>query len=474
MARIFDTWGLSAVVVSADTPEAERKGALRALERGHLRVVFSVDLFNEGVDLPSVDTLLMLRPTDSGTLFLQQLGRGLRRAPGKTLCTVLDFVGLHRREFRFDRKLNALLQTSRKGLTTQVELDFPLMPAGCSMHLDEKSRTVVLRSLREGVARTWRNKIDELDRLVRERGDVDLDVFLDETGLEVSDVFAEGPGRTWHGLRADAGLAAPSRAGDPTADTLDKAIARLAHLDDPERLDTFRRWVSAERPPQARFLSTREARLARMLLAPLVGGTRIVDKSASLDDAFAALWRHPRALADLAALFAALATRLTHLAVPLLARASIPLAVHARYTRDEVLAAYGEGPAVAAPEWREGVRYMKGERVDAFVFTLDKTDGAFSPSTRYNDYAISPELIHWESQSGTRETSPTGLRYQNHVAQGSEVHLFARTTTDERAFFFLGPATYVRHVSELPMKLTWRLVHPLPGDLYAAFAAAVA
>ena len=474
MARVFEAWGLRAVAVSADTPEAERKGALRDLERGHLRVVFSVDLFNEGVDLPSVDTLLMLRPTDSGTLFLQQLGRGLRRAPGKTLCTVLDFVGLHRREFRFDRKLNALLQTSRKGLTAQVELDFPLMPAGCSMHLDRKSREVALRSLREGVARTWRNKLEELNRLVRERGDVDLNVFLDETGLELSDVFADAPKRTWQGLRADAGLTAPSRNEGAAADTLDRAVARLLHVDDPERLEVYQRWVCANAPPRAESLSPRENRLARMFLAPLVGGTRIVDKSASLDEAFAALWRHPRALADLSALFAALANRLTHLAVPLTGRDSVPLAVHARYTRDEVLAAYGEGLAVAVPEWREGVRYMKGERVDAFVFTLDKTDGTFSPTTRYNDYAISPELIHWESQSGTRETSPTGLRYQNHVAQGSDVHLFARATTDERAFFFLGPATYVRHVGELPMKLTWRLTHPLPGDLYAAFAAAVA
>jgi superfamily II DNA or RNA helicase/HKD family nuclease len=474
MARVFDAWGLRAVAVSADTPEEDRKRALRDLERGHLRVVFSVDLFNEGVDLPSVDTLLMLRPTDSGTLFLQQLGRGLRRAPGKTLCTVLDFVGFHRREFRFDRKLNALLQTSRKGLSTQVELGFPLMPSGCSMHLDGKSREVALRSLREGIARTWRNKVDELDRLVRQRRDVDLETFLEETGLELSDVFADAPKRTWQGLRADAGLAVPIRADGPTADTLDKAVARLLHVDDPERLEIFRRWVSAEHPPHTETLSPRETRLARMLLAPLVGATRVVDKSASLDEAFAALWRHPRALADLSALFGALANRLTHLAVPLTGRDAVPLAVHARYTRDEVLAAYGEGHAVAVPEWREGVRYMKGERVDAFLFTLDKTDGTFSPTTRYNDYAISAELIHWESQSGTRETSPTGLRYQNHVAQGSEVHLFARATTDERAFFFLGPASYVSHLGELPMKITWRLVHPLPGDLYAAFAAAVA
>jgi superfamily II DNA or RNA helicase len=74
-----------------------------------------VDLFNEGVEVPLVDTVLMLRPTDSPTLFLQQLGRGLRRAHGKTVCTVLDFVGHHRREFRFDRRLRALLPGDASG-----------------------------------------------------------------------------------------------------------------------------------------------------------------------------------------------------------------------------------------------------------------------------------------------------------------------------------------------------------------------
>jgi hypothetical protein len=108
------------------------------------------------------------------------------------------------------------------------------------------------------------------------------------------------------------------------------------------------------------------------------------------------------------------------------------------------------------------------------AFTLDKSSGGFSPTTRYRDYAISRDLVHWESQAVTRAESETGQRYQHHVAQGSRVMLFARRRADERAFHFLGPATYVRHEGELPMAVTWRLENPLPGDLFVAFAAAVA
>jgi hypothetical protein len=134
----------------------------------------------------------------------------------------------------------------------------------------------------------------------------------------------------------------------------------------------------------------------------------------------------------------------------------------------------GEGEGVKTPPWREGVYDAKGAGADLLAFTLDKTSGEFSPTTRYSDYAISRELIHWESQSGTREGSPTGRRYQDHVSLGREVLLFARARVDDRAFWFLGPATYVSHEGEKPMAVTWKLQTPLPGDLFAAFAAAVA
>lgn len=82
--------------------------------------------------------------------------------------------------------------------------------------------------------------------------------------------------------------------------------------------------------------------------------------------------------------------------------------------------------------------------------------------------------MHWQSQSATRQDRETGRRYRNHVRLGSSILLFARLRTDDRAFWFLGPATYVKHQSETPMSVTWRLEHALPGDLFEQFAAAVA
>jgi hypothetical protein len=85
MARVFRDIGITSRAVWGDTPAAERQQALDDLNERRINVLFSVDLFNEGVDLPQVDTLCLLRPTDSPTLFMQQLGRGLRKAPGRAL-----------------------------------------------------------------------------------------------------------------------------------------------------------------------------------------------------------------------------------------------------------------------------------------------------------------------------------------------------------------------------------------------------
>lgn len=88
--------------------------------------------------------------------------------------------------------------------------------------------------------------------------------------------------------------------------------------------------------------------------------------------------------------------------------------------------------------------------------------------------AISRERVHWESQNATMAESETGQRCQHHERMGTSIMLFARLRADERAFWFLGPATYVKHDGEAPMAITWRLRHSLPGDLFEQFAAAVA
>ena len=151
---------------------------------------------------------------------------------------------------------------------------------------------------------------------------------------------------------------------------------------------------------------------------------------------------------------------------------NVPLRIHASYARSEILAAFGVGDGAQEVTWREGVRWVPEELADVFVITSDKTTGQFSPTTRYRDYAITRDLFHWESQSRTSSDSPTERRYRTHTHAGSHVMLFARRRHDDRAFLFLGPATYVTHTSDRPMQITWRLHHPVPPDLLAWLAIA--
>jgi superfamily II DNA or RNA helicase/HKD family nuclease len=468
MARVFNQAGIAAVAVWADSPEEERRAALTDLAARRVNVVFSVDLFNEGVDLPVLDTLLLLRPTDSPTLFLQQLGRGLRRAPGKTVCTVLDFVGRHRTEFRFDRRFRALLGGSRKDLLEQVQAGFPFLPAGCHMELDPVAADIALDNIREAVPSRWTAKVEEL-RLIAQRDlTIGLAGFLDRTGIDLEDVYTGQ--KSWSDLRSDAGLSlAPP---GPQESTLRRACGRFLHVDDRLRIDAYCRFLSPSEPPQPASLGVRERRLLRMLVGSIVD--KAVTKATSLEEGCALVWAHPQVRGELAELMEVLASRLQHVPLRLASHDDVPLQVHGRYSRIEILAAFGVGEGAKVAPWQTGVYWAKDAGADLLAFTLDKTSGQFSPTTRYRDYAISRDLIHWESQSTTRADSETGLRYREHLRRGTDVMLFARLRADERAFFLLGPADYVRHESELPMAITWRLHHRLPGDLFAAFAAAVA
>ncbi|MEO7037598.1 MAG: DUF3427 domain-containing protein [Polyangiaceae bacterium] len=468
MARVFGAAGIPSAAIWSDTTEDLREEALRELAAGRLNVVFSVDLFNEGVDVPAVDTLLMLRPTESATLFLQQLGRGLRRYSSKRLCTVLDFVGLHRAEFRFDRKLRGLLGGSRSELAAQVEQGFPFLPAGCHMELDRVASEVVLGSIRNAVPSRWSAKVDELRSLARSQSDITLASFLEVSGLELDDIYAGS--RSWSDLCEQAGLAvAPP---GPHEETLRRACGRLIHVDDPGRIDAYRRFLVDDTVPDPSSLSEAEQRSLRMLVASLVD--KAVTNSVSLLEGCQLVWSHPQVRHEILELLDALTDRLEHVTTPLDPQGDVPLAIHGRYTRIEVLAAFGIGDGAKVAPWQTGVYHAKRARSDLLAFTLDKTSDHFSPTTRYRDYAISRDLIHWESQSVTRADSDTGLRYQTHLAQGSRIMLIARRRSTDRAFYFLGPAQYVSHESELPMAITWKLQHALPGDLFASFAAAVA
>jgi hypothetical protein len=399
---------------------------------------------------------------------LQQLGRGLRKYPGKSVCSVLDFVGQHRREFRYDRRFRALLGGSRSSVLKQVEEGFPFLPAGCHMELDPVASERVIRSIKQSVPANWPQKVTELRTLAAEQPNISLATFLETSGLELEDVYAGN--YAWSDMKQQAGL--PIAAEGPHERVLRRACGRLLHVDDVERLAKWSEWLGRSEAPDVAHLSETDARLLRMLIAQLVD--QISESGMTLDAGARLVWAHAQVRSELLELFSALRARVSHVSHTMTSLPAAPVRVHARYTRLEILAAFGVGSGAHVSAWQTGVYHVPQAGVDLFAFTLDKTSGQFSPTTRYRDYAISRELIHWESQSVTREDSETGLRYQRHEALGHRIVLFARLNTSDRSFYCLGSATYVSHVGEQPMAVTWRLHDPLPGDLFQAFAAAVA
>lgn len=461
MAERFNAAGLTARAVWGDSPMDERRDALAALARGDLRVLFTVDLFNEGIDVPNVDTLLMLRPTESGTLFLQQLGRGLRKAERKASCTVLDFVANHNAEFRYDKRFRALLGGSRRDVQTQVEEGFPFLPAGCSMDLDPVAREVVLRSIKNAIPSGWRERCDELAAL----GDVSLGVYLHETDIDLEDVYAGN--HSWTEMRRRVGLSTDSAGPDEPA--LLRAVGRLLHVDDDARLTAYRGFVLNSTAPSVGSLDGVTRRKLRML----VGALTTLPTSQPLQAAVDQLWQNTQVLAELRELFDLLATRVTLVHHPL-ALPGVPLHAHARYTRNEILAAFDVGAGARPPSWQTGVWWAESAGSDLFAFTLDKSSGGFSPTTRYRDFALSESRIHWESQGATSVGSEAGQRYIHHRERGTNIVLFARLRADSRAFWCLGTAQYVTHRGDRPIAFEWELDEPLPVALYRSFAAAVA
>ncbi|MFG3287843.1 DUF3427 domain-containing protein [Streptomyces sp. NPDC048179] len=462
MAKCFEEAGFKAAALDGESKPEVRDRLLSELKHGEIQVIFSVDLFNEGLDIPDVDTLLLLRPTNSATLFLQQLGRGLRRTPDKPVLTVLDFIGQHRAEFRFEEQFRAMTNLSRNRLLEHAEHDFPLLPSGCQIILEGKSKDLVLENIRTQIQATVRTLAKE----VRAFQTPLLADYLRESRREIKELYKSS--NSWTSVLRRAGLAdQPEQAGE---EDLLKRVHAFLHIDDRERAEAYTRLLSDDAPAYEDLNET-DATYARMLFFNLwdkAGGFT------SYSDGLESL-REQRALrSELRQVLDHVMGQADHLPIPLEGpHAHIPMKIHSAYNRSEILAALGVARlgGQMPGSFAQGVLWDVPNQTDALLITLEKNEKDFSPTVRYKDYALSRGLFHWESQSTTAETSPTGLRYQQHAQRGSHVLLFMRRYKDTdiskaQPWMLLGPATYVQHEGSKPMAITWQLHHELPADVW--------
>ena len=463
MARTFTDAGLESVALTAEDPSEIRDQALDNLAGGRIRCVFSVEVLGEGVDVPDVDTVLLLRPTTSATVFTQQLGRGLRRARGKSSLTVIDLIGQQHREFRFEDRLRAILDARRGRILKQVEEEFPFLPAGCTVDLDQQSREIILGNLRAAVRRSrWSTLVDDLKR---EPDGTRLTDFLAKHDHRLEDVYKSG--RSWTQLRREADHSTVGATDSEFEAKTLKALSRLTHIDDPERAAFYGSLLGDAEPPSPASLDERQRRLLTMLAWKLGSGS---GGFAALDDFVLALWLEEDVRREVVELLELLDRNSATRARPSQLAPEIPLVLHAAYTRADVLAALGIGEGVKPPPSREGLTATSDERYDAFFVDLQKTERDYSPTTMYRDYAINRDLFHWESQSTQTPQQRRVRRWIEHQQRGGSVLLFVRekrrSELGTQPFTFLGPVTYVDHRGERPVAFTWKLPEQMPEELF--------
>jgi superfamily II DNA or RNA helicase len=457
MAESFRSAGIPAAAITSESPAEERARASSMLRGREVNILFTVDLFNEGVDIPEADCVLFLRPTESPTVFLQQLGRGLRLDTGKNSCLVLDFIGNQRREFRFDQRFSTLFGGTRQQVIREIETGTTRLPGNCYFRLDKEAQKVVLENLRTRLGASRVRMVAELRTLANElRRHPSLAEYLSETQYELSDVYKQNIGG-WSALLDEAGLL-------PGVSEADRLLSRrfhfLLHVDSPRRLKIHLQLLDDNRGDSLEQLPLVERRIVEMLTFRLLRN-EARQPGCEWNTALQRLSASASAKQDFQELSGVLLDRVRRHEEEIPILDDCPLFLHRQYMRDEVLVALGMAGQVGARHTQTGRVWIEGMNAEIFFVTLDKSEKAFSPSTRYEDFAVSPTRFHWQSQSTTGENSVTGRRYILQKENGARFLLFVRPKRDE-PFVFLGPLRYVSHTGSRPMSIYWDLDYPIP------------
>lgn len=470
MAQFMNQNGIPSIALHAGSPAQDRATAKRQLTSGDIRFIFVVDLYNEGVDIPEINTILFLRPTESLTVFLQQLGRGLRISEEKECLTVLDFIGQSHKKYRFEEKFAALLANTHKSMQRELKNDFSNVPRGCFIQLEKQAKEYVLDNIRNAIG-TRTSLIRQIQSFSEDSGKaLTLSNFAQYYHMSMRDLYRGSSAVSISRLCVQAGVREDF--SDPDESILTKALPRISSIDS-------RRWISFllaifdEKSNLARLDDRAFSEVERQML--LMFHYTLWQKPitqcgmASLIDNIALMKRNPVLTTEIQGILRFNLQHIDFVDEPVDLGFDSPLDLHCTYTRDQALSALAFYKEDKMPAMREGVKYLEDKKLDVFFITLNKSDKQYSPTTMYQDYAISDTLFHWQSQSTTPADSPTGQRYIHHKQTGHRIALFVREHKADASgtvpYTFLGLAEYVQHTGSRPINITWRLQRPMPAAL---------
>lgn len=459
MAEHLQKYGFNAKSLTSDTPQLQREQLGKDLRNGVLHYLCVVDIFNEGVDIPEVDTILFLRPTDSLTIFLQQLGRGLRHSPGKVELTVLDFVAQANKKYDFAGKFRALTLRPEKNIVQQIENGFTLLPTGCSIIMEKKARQYILDNIQQAIY----NK----NRLLKEINTYSilptLTQFLENNGQDIRIVYAHN--LCWTLLKRAAGRI--SYIDDAVTRRLEKGMGNLIH----HNTVSFLHFVNDFLAGSKQYLEENCLPYATMLYYVLyqerIDKTEL--KEMGMYEALALLHdsRYRYFKEEAAEIVAYLLSHLEITTVPLGDDVLPGVELYGCYTREEIFTLVGRQTIEKRMSGSVSGRFELPEYDATLLFvTLNKSDKDFSPSTQYDDYVINKDYFHWQSKNTDSHYNRGGRIYIDQPQKHNKIILFVREEKRDgfgntSPFHCFGLVDYVSSHGDFPMNITWKLKEPV-------------
>ncbi len=462
----FTLAGLRSSVLTDESTKEERRKIIRRLTDKTINYLFVVDIFNEGVDIPYIDTVLFLRPTESLTVFLQQFGRGLRKAEGKEFLTVLDFVGHSRAEFNYMDRFRALMGRTSMSVGEEIERDFPHLPFGCQIHLEEKAKEYILENIRSFIKGFRLNRIVEQIAQFGQNYDVELTLanFIKLTHIPLEKIYK---GQTWNALcyRADV---RDDQSGLNVE--LSRAVSKKwMSTDSYSYFDFIHQLAAKAFSVQVSKLSYIDQQQLLMLYYDFYDEAGRHGSLQEMVDRFAKDSIFCQEVEEVSAIMMHRCQALEKTDNSSLAMA-MPLRLHGIYTKAQIQAAIHTSTLQKKSPSREGCeRVVIGDRQVEAMFVDIIKDREAGSTTNYNDFAMNDELFHWESQSNVTQASQRG---QNYIQQTQTMLLFVRKqnkSADDRyrtmGFVYLGEVTLVSYEGDRPMKIVWKLKTPMPASV---------
>ncbi len=464
MTQQFLLRGIKADVLTSDNSH-ERQQKQQAISSGSINVLCVIDIFNEGVDIPEMDTLLFLRPTESLTIFLQQLGRGLRLADGKECCTVLDFVGNSRPEYDFANKFRALVGKSHRAISDEIKQGFPHAPLGCRIELSKRTQEMVLSNIRQ--ASLTLKRLVAMIRQYPQHSTLPLTLtnfLILNPHIDLNELYKRG---SWSQLVQQAKDECNENSLDEKLlNMFKKAIHnRILTCDDHAYLSFLKQLCHGNFAIEDS--SHRHALMCHydfwQKTGPECGFDSIGHSLAKLNAC--------ELKAELLDVVNWQLAQTKHEQPTMQALPEVALRLHARYAREQILVAFGATTFERQPPAREGVFVLKEQNIELMFVTLDKNEKQFSPTTMYHDYAINEHLFHWQSQNSARPDKGRGLEYIQHQKMGKRLFLFVREQTKDEfgrtmGFVNYGEVEYVSHTGSQPMSITWQLKESMPHFMW--------